>query len=92
MRVVPLYWAVTLALALLVLAAPGVLPQVGFAWGHLVLSLLFIPHDDLVGNPFPLLPVGWTLNYARPAAIWVTALILAAILGVLLAVFAVVRH
>ena len=38
------------------------------------------------------LGLGWTLNYARPAAIWVTALILAAILGVLLAVFAVVRH
>ncbi len=62
-RVVPLYWAVTLALALLVLAAPAVLPQVEFGWGHLGLSLLFIPHDDLVGNPFPLLPVGWTLNY-----------------------------
>ena len=62
-RVVPLYWTVTLALALLALVAPAVLPQVGFGWGHLALSLLFIPHDDLVGNPFPLLPVGWTLNY-----------------------------
>ncbi len=62
-RVVPLYWAITLALAALVLAAPQVLPQVRFGWAHLAQSLLFIPHNDLVGDPFPLLPVGWTLNY-----------------------------
>ncbi len=62
-RVVPLYWIITLVLAALVLAAPWVLPQVRFGWGHLARSLLFIPHNDLVGDPFPLLPVGWTLNY-----------------------------
>ena len=62
-RVVPLYWAATLALAVLVLAAPKALPQVRFGWAHLAQSLLFIPHNDLVGDPFPLLPVGWTLNY-----------------------------
>jgi len=91
-RVVPLYWTITLALAALVLAAPGVLPQVRFAWSHLIESLLFIPHNDLVGDPFPLLPVGWTLNYEvilyvvmaaallapRPWRLWViTGLLLA---------------
>jgi exopolysaccharide production protein ExoZ len=62
-RVVPLYWLITLALAALALAAPAVLPQVRFEWGHLLESLAFVPHDDPAGNPFPLLPVGWTLNY-----------------------------
>ena len=62
-RVVPLYWTITVVLALLVLAAPQVLPQVRFGWAHFIKSLMFIPHNDLVGDPFPLLPVGWTLNY-----------------------------
>src|SRR6202000_1252296 len=29
----------------------------------LVLSLLFVPHLDPDGIPFPFLPTGWTLNY-----------------------------
>ena len=94
-RVVPLYWAITLALAALVLAAPQILPQVRFGWAHLMQSLLFIPHDDLVGDPFPLLPVGWTLNYEailylvmaaalfapRVWRLWLITAILAAVAG-----------
>ena len=62
-RVVPAYWAVTLLLAGLVAAWPGLLPQVRLEASHLVLSLLFIPHMDPAGLPFPLLPPGWSLSY-----------------------------
>jgi exopolysaccharide production protein ExoZ len=62
-RVAPLYWIVTLALAGLAVAAPHFIWQVRPEPAHVLLSLLFVPHLDPVGIPFPLLPPGWTLNY-----------------------------
>lgn len=62
-RVVPLYWIATLALAGLVLAWPGLIPQVKSEPAHILLSLAFIPHLDPAGLPFPLLPPGWSLDY-----------------------------
>jgi len=54
-RIAPLYWLSTFALLLLV----------GRLWDvpvdHIVLSLLFVPHDGAFGA-FPVLGVGWTLN------------------------------
>ena len=62
-RVAPLYWAATLTLAALALTAPALLPQVKPEPAHVALSLLFVPHLDPAGIPFPLLPPGWSLNY-----------------------------
>jgi exopolysaccharide production protein ExoZ len=62
-RVAPLYWLATLAVAALVLWRPRAMPVAQFEPWHLVLSLLFIPHDDPAGDAFPLLPSGWTLTY-----------------------------
>jgi len=62
-RVAPLYWAVTLALAGLAAASPGLIREVKLEPDHLLLSLLFVPHLDPTGLPFPLLPPGWTLGY-----------------------------
>jgi len=62
-RVAPLYWLITVALAAVAVAWPAFLPNVHPAWGHLGLSLAFIPHLDPAGLPFPLLPPGWSLNY-----------------------------
>jgi exopolysaccharide production protein ExoZ len=62
-RVAPAYWIATLALALLAALWPRLLPQVRLQPSHLALSLLFIPHLDPDGLPFPLLPPGWTLVY-----------------------------
>ncbi|MDR3508698.1 MAG: acyltransferase [Caulobacteraceae bacterium] len=62
-RVVPAYWLVTLILTALALAWPRLFPHVYVQPLHLLLSLAFIPHTDPVGLPFPLLPVGWSLNY-----------------------------
>jgi exopolysaccharide production protein ExoZ len=62
-RVAPLYWIANLAVAALVLWRPRAMTMVHLAPGHMLLSMLFIPHQDPWGNPFPLLSSGWTLNY-----------------------------
>jgi exopolysaccharide production protein ExoZ len=62
-RVAPLYWIATLALAALVLVWPALIPQVKAEPAHVLLSLIFIPHLDPAGVPFPLLPPGWSLDY-----------------------------
>jgi exopolysaccharide production protein ExoZ len=62
-RVVPSYWAITAVTAGLAVAWPDLVPQIRFSWPHLLLSLGFIPHFDPLGQPFPLLPAGWTLTY-----------------------------
>ncbi len=62
-RVVPAYWLVTGIVAALALAAPRLLPHVYVTAGHALLSMLFLQHNDPAGLPFPLLPVGWSLNY-----------------------------
>ena len=58
-----LYWLVTAAVAGLALAAPKLLTKVFVTPGHALLSFAFIQHNDPSGLPFPLLPVGWSLNY-----------------------------
>ncbi|MEO8813443.1 MAG: acyltransferase, partial [Caulobacteraceae bacterium] len=62
-RVAPAYWAVSLAVFAIAAAWPKFLPQVLPGWGHLALSLAFVPHLDPKGLPFPTLPPGWTLDY-----------------------------
>jgi exopolysaccharide production protein ExoZ len=62
-RVVPLYWLATLVVAAIATLRPGLLFDVAPEPGHLIQSLLFIPHLNPDGRPFPLLAPGWTLNY-----------------------------
>jgi exopolysaccharide production protein ExoZ len=62
-RVAPLYWAATLVTLAIALAAPRLIVQLKPVPSHVLLSLAFVPHLDPVGDPFPLLPPGWTLNY-----------------------------
>lgn len=62
-RVAPLYWLATLALAAGAAASPGLFPHVTPQAGHILRSMLFIPHSNPEGDPFPLLAAGWTLNY-----------------------------
>lgn len=55
-RVFPLYWLLTLAYAAFAKEATPV--------GNIVQSLLFLPHKDAIdGQPYPVLALGWTLNY-----------------------------
>jgi exopolysaccharide production protein ExoZ len=63
-RIGPPYWFATLLAAGLAMTWPPLFRDVWLGGlDHLVLSLLFIPHPDPRGLPFPLLQVGWTLNY-----------------------------
>jgi exopolysaccharide production protein ExoZ len=63
-RIVPLYWFYTAITVLLYAVASGLFRGNGLTLSHVILSLLFIPHQ----NPgdlslSPLIKIGWTLNY-----------------------------
>jgi exopolysaccharide production protein ExoZ len=59
-RIVPLYWGVTLFLC--VGSMVGVFSNFTFNLEQLWKSLLFVPYADATGFIAPLLVVGWTLN------------------------------
>lgn len=61
-RIVPLYWAVTLAMCA-ASQVPGLFSTFTFDLPRLVASLFFIPSEDPQGEIWPLVVVGWTLNY-----------------------------
>jgi peptidoglycan/LPS O-acetylase OafA/YrhL len=62
-RIVPMYWlATTIKLVLMVLAGEFVL-HARFSSLDTVMSYLFLPTRNSDGNLFPLLGVGWTLNF-----------------------------
>jgi exopolysaccharide production protein ExoZ len=64
-RIVPLYWILTLAAAGLALAAPVLFRSTQVSAGHLLSSLFFIPHWSPThpGTDWPLVVPGWSLNY-----------------------------
>jgi exopolysaccharide production protein ExoZ len=64
-RIVPLYWAVTLAYATVELLKPGLLRSASGDLHHFVSSLLFIPayHPRFPKEIWPTVIQGWSLNY-----------------------------
>jgi len=64
-RIVPMYWIVTLGLFTLSSILPNAIMIVDTTPGHLARSLLFIPHPNPAQPEriWPLLLTGWTLNY-----------------------------
>jgi exopolysaccharide production protein ExoZ len=64
-RVVPLYWLLTLLMVAVALVAPGLFKTLKVQASTLVQSLLFIPHfsQSFPGVVWPLLVPGWTLNF-----------------------------
>lgn len=66
-RIVPLYWAVTIAAALVAFALPQILKSTVFDLPHIAASLAFLPWvnpADPEGKMImPLIVPGWTLNY-----------------------------
>lgn len=64
MRVVPLYWLLTGCAALALAAGFQLFAWPGLSFGHLLSSLLFLPHvNQLTADTRPILYVGWSLNY-----------------------------
>jgi exopolysaccharide production protein ExoZ len=64
-RVVPLYWLLTLLMVAVALIAPTLFKTLKVAPATLLQSLLFIPHfsQSFPGVVWPLLVPGWTLNF-----------------------------
>ena len=61
-RILPLYYFMTLGTFLLLLVAPDMFETTSADMGSLVKSLLFIPFDIGGGVLQPLMRVGWTIN------------------------------
>lgn len=55
-RIIPAYW-IAMAIFVIVLKAWN-----STTWTHIILSALFIPHEEPNAGYFPALGVGWTLN------------------------------
>src|SRR6476620_2791854 len=63
-RIVPLYWAISLFVLATTLLAPSLLHTTVFDAPHVVTSFLFLPwRDPVTGDFWPLLVPGWTLNF-----------------------------
>lgn len=62
-RIVPLYWAATLAIFVVGIIAPRLLQTDDASLVHLAKSLFFIPYQRPNGLVQPVLFLGWTLNY-----------------------------
>ena len=62
-RIVPLYWLLTLAVFLIAFLKPEILNNTTANFEHLLKSLFFIPFNKNEAGHFPILFLGWTLNY-----------------------------
>lgn len=62
-RILPLYWLLTLAVFALGVAAPMLLNSGAASTDELAKSLAFIPYERADGRVAPVLFLGWTLNY-----------------------------
>jgi exopolysaccharide production protein ExoZ len=62
-RIVPMYWLATTLKLLLMLAIPVMALHSKLDPWHIVASYLFIPARNAEGTVYPLLWVGWTLNF-----------------------------
>jgi len=62
-RIVPLYWLLTFAVFAGTLIVPALFNSTTADVGDLLKSLFFIPYRKGSGHIFPMLFVGWTLNY-----------------------------
>lgn len=62
-RIVPLYWLLTIMYASTLFALPKLFDDHPFDFHHLWTSLLFIPSHNSIGEPVPVIYTGWTLNY-----------------------------
>ncbi len=62
-RIIPMYWLLTLLLAAAATLRPDWLHSTSVTAAYLAQSLLFIPYAKDNGTLFPILGVGWTLNF-----------------------------
>jgi exopolysaccharide production protein ExoZ len=75
-RIVPLYWTLTIGVAIIAAIFPHLLNSTTFSFENLMKSLLFIPYRKENGLVQPMLFLGWTLNYEMFFYVIVTASLL----------------
>ena len=64
LRIAPLYWFFTIIASFLLIVLPEFSSRgLTFDITHFFMSLSFIPWNNSAGTMFPVLGVGWTLNY-----------------------------
>ena len=62
-RIVPMYWLATTVKLLLMLAVPALIVHARLSWVTALASYAFLPSTNLDGSFYPILGVGWTLNF-----------------------------
>jgi exopolysaccharide production protein ExoZ len=62
-RVVPLYWLFTSVMIAVILSTGGLVAHTDLGLGRVVSSYLFWPWSRADGESYPILGLGWTLNY-----------------------------
>jgi peptidoglycan/LPS O-acetylase OafA/YrhL len=62
-RIAPTYYFFTIGVFLIALLFPNLLNNTNANFSHLIKSFLFIPFDKNGAGHFPILFLGWTLNY-----------------------------
>lgn len=62
-RIVPTYWFFTIGVFIISFFLPNLLNNTTFNYEHLIKSLFFIPFDKNGTGHFPILFLGWSLNY-----------------------------
>jgi peptidoglycan/LPS O-acetylase OafA/YrhL len=62
-RIAPTYYFFTIGVFLIALLFPNLLNNTTANFSHLIKSFLFIPFDKNGAGHFPILFLGWTLNY-----------------------------
>lgn len=62
-RIIPLYWVLTSCIFILAIIKPELLAATTANFGNYLKSLFFIPYFREDGEFYPLLLVGWSLNY-----------------------------
>ncbi|MEN7536094.1 acyltransferase family protein [Aurantiacibacter flavus] len=62
-RIAPIYWILTLGVFSIAIFFPNLLGSTQANFSYLFKSILFIPYERQDGSVFPILFVGWSLNY-----------------------------
>lgn len=62
-RIVPPYWLFTTAMVAAALAFSAHVTHSALDLRHVLASYLFLPYDNPYGRAYPVLMLGWTLNY-----------------------------
>ena len=62
-RIIPIYWILTFGVFSVAILKPDLLNNTTADYEHLLKSLFFIPFNKNETGHFPILFLGWTLNY-----------------------------